>query len=350
MLDGLTIQQQLGFTPDQPPTPVDVDLKDMKVRTALRAILAQYGLSYAPIGDTVVVTTEDVAMVRQMRQRVNVDLIKVELARALRQLAHDTATNVIVDARAEKDAQAQVTMQLEDVPLETAVRLLSEMAGLKPVRVGNVLFVTKKEIANELRNDPDLVQPVQPGQPQPGVPPIGIGDRAESAAHDHGAAGRRPAGRGAGRRSGQDAPTLNRRPKKRRPMRRIRTSKKRRRPVGARQTLSEPEGASEPHPAAFGRGSGLVASRRQPLDPPRLRQRAGNSSRSCSRFGRPCQNSIASGRSRRPPQNGGRGTSFPSYCRASSSSRRSSVARSATGSLCRDAHAPSRLPSGRPWK
>ena len=121
-----------------------------------------------------VITTEDVAMVRQMRQRVNVDLNRVELARALRQLAHDTATNVIVDTRAEKDAQATVTMQLEDVPLETAVRLLSEMAGLKPVRVGNVLFVTKKEIANELRNDPDLVQPAQPGQPQPGVP-IGIG-------------------------------------------------------------------------------------------------------------------------------------------------------------------------------
>ncbi len=175
VLDGLTIQQQLGFTPDAPPTPVDVDLKDVKVRTALRTILAPYGLSYAPIGDTVVVTTEDVAMFRQMRQRVNVDLNKVELARALRQLARDTAANVIVDSRAEKDAQATVTMQLEDVPLETAVRLLSEMAGLKPVRVGNVLFVTKKDIANELRNDPDLVQPTQPGQPQPGgVPPIGI--------------------------------------------------------------------------------------------------------------------------------------------------------------------------------
>ena len=126
----------------------------------------------------------------------------MELTRALRQLARDTATNVIVDTRAEKDAQATVTMQLEDVPLETAVRLLSEMAGLKPVRVGNVLFVTKKDIANELRNDPDLVQPVQPGQPQPGVP-SGIGIAPNRAAHDHGAAGRRPAGRGAGRRSGQ---------------------------------------------------------------------------------------------------------------------------------------------------
>src|SRR5260370_4010268 len=28
VLDSLTIQQQLGFTPEQPPSPVDVDLKD----------------------------------------------------------------------------------------------------------------------------------------------------------------------------------------------------------------------------------------------------------------------------------------------------------------------------------
>ena len=44
-----------------------------------------------------------------------------------------------------------MTLPLEDVPLETAVRLLAEMAGLKPVRVGNTLFVTKKEIAADLR-------------------------------------------------------------------------------------------------------------------------------------------------------------------------------------------------------
>ena len=44
-----------------------------------------------------------------------------------------------------------MSLQLEDVPLETTVRLLVEMAGLKPVRVGNALFVTKKEVAAEMR-------------------------------------------------------------------------------------------------------------------------------------------------------------------------------------------------------
>ena len=171
VLDSLTIQQTLGFTPDQPPSPVDVDLKDVKMRTGLRSILSPYGLSFACIGDTVVITTEEMAMLRQMRQRVNLDLTKVEFTAALKLLARDTATNLILDSRAEKEAKASVSIQLEDVPLETAVRLLAEMAGLKPVRVGNVLFVTKKETANELRADPDLqsTQPGQPGVTMPGV-------------------------------------------------------------------------------------------------------------------------------------------------------------------------------------
>jgi type II secretory pathway component HofQ len=87
---------------------------------------------------------------------------KVELASALRQVAHDAGVNVILDTRVDKDLSSKVTLQLEDVPLETAVRLLSEMANLKPVRVGNVLFVTSKENANELRQDPELTQPTQP--------------------------------------------------------------------------------------------------------------------------------------------------------------------------------------------
>jgi hypothetical protein len=100
-----------------------------------------------------------------MRQRVSVDLDRVELAGALSKLARDTATNVLLDSRfAGKEGKAEVTLQIEDVPLETAVRLISEMAGLKPVRIGNVLFVTTKARAAEMRADPDLNP--NPGNPQ----------------------------------------------------------------------------------------------------------------------------------------------------------------------------------------
>src|SRR5437764_1470496 len=57
VLDAMTIQQ-IGIATDQP-LPAQLNLKDVKVRAALKAILAPYGLSYAPIGDTIVVTTED---------------------------------------------------------------------------------------------------------------------------------------------------------------------------------------------------------------------------------------------------------------------------------------------------
>ena len=50
-----------------------------------------------------------------------------------------------------------MSLQLDDVPLETAVRLLAENAGLKPVRIGNVVLVTTKAHATELRNEPELV-------------------------------------------------------------------------------------------------------------------------------------------------------------------------------------------------
>src|SRR5262249_25127289 len=137
-----------------------------KLKAVLDAVLSPYGLTYAVVGDTVVVSTEEGAASRVMRQRVNVAFDKVELARALKRLSRDAGAAVILDSRAEKVGKIPVSRVLEDVPLETAVRLLSAMAGLKPVRVGDALFVTTKAIANELRNDPD----VSPRPPPPPVP------------------------------------------------------------------------------------------------------------------------------------------------------------------------------------
>jgi hypothetical protein len=161
VLDRFTIQQ-MGIDPMNG-SPVQVKLQGVKVRTGLRAILGQYNLSYAVIGEAVVITTEDMAIYRQMRQRVSVDLDKVLLEKALKQLSKETATNLMVDSRVAKEAQTPVSLQLEDVPLETAVRLMAESAGLKAVRVGNVLFVTNKANANEMKSDNDLIPHPQPG-------------------------------------------------------------------------------------------------------------------------------------------------------------------------------------------
>lgn len=161
-IDKFTMAQ-MGIDPEQ--TPITARFKDVKVRSALRTILAPYNLSYAILGDTVLITSDEMAMFRQMRQRVNIDFDNVEFADALKQLSRETATNLIVDKRVVKEAKETVTLQTEDVPLETAVRLMAEMIGLKPVRVGNTLFVTTKANANEMRADPDLAPPPMPGRP-----------------------------------------------------------------------------------------------------------------------------------------------------------------------------------------
>ena len=63
---------------------------------------SQYNLGIAIIGDSVIVTNEELAMQRQMRQKVNADFDKVQLATALKQLGRETATNLLVDPRVKK--------------------------------------------------------------------------------------------------------------------------------------------------------------------------------------------------------------------------------------------------------
>jgi type II secretory pathway component GspD/PulD (secretin) len=168
VVDRLTLQQN-GIDPEQ--TQVSVKLKDVKARSCLRAVLSPYNLGYAIIGDTVLISTDDMVMHRQVRQRVNIDVERMPLADALKQVAHATATSIILDprvAKADDVKGAQVTLQLDDVPLETAVRLMAATAGLKPVQVGNVLFVTNKTNAREMliEEAANSIVPSPPDYPQ----------------------------------------------------------------------------------------------------------------------------------------------------------------------------------------
>lgn len=141
---------------------VTVSVKQMKAGVVLRQMLAEYNLVPVVAGEMVLVTTPEAAARRQMRQRVNVDLDSVPLQAALRQLARQTGTNLVLDPRLSKEGLTPVTLQLEDVPLETAVKLIAEIAGLKSARVGNVLFVTSEARAERL-HEPD----VSHGEPVP---------------------------------------------------------------------------------------------------------------------------------------------------------------------------------------
>jgi hypothetical protein len=160
VLDAVTLANH-GIAVDS--TLVNVKLSDVKAKQVVRAILDDHHLGYAILGDTVFISTEDEAQRRQFKQKVSLDLDKVALETALKDLGREHAVQILVDKKATKEAQSSVTLQLEDVPLDTAIRLLCDHAGLKPVRMGNVLYVTTGANAKVLRGEPDLAPKPTPG-------------------------------------------------------------------------------------------------------------------------------------------------------------------------------------------
>jgi type II secretory pathway component GspD/PulD (secretin) len=163
-----TVLQQMGFEPEA--MIVELKMKEGKLRNALRAIAGQYNLTFAIVGDALVITTEELAVYRQLKQRISVDFDAVPLSKALKELSTKYGVNVVIDPRTArtKSAENPVTLQVDDVPFEAAVRLLCEMANLKPARMGNVIFVTTEARADKLRDSESLVP--TPGVPMPAVP------------------------------------------------------------------------------------------------------------------------------------------------------------------------------------
>jgi hypothetical protein len=79
------------------------------------------------------------------------------LAEALQQLATTTGYSIVVDGRAADKGKTPVSATLTNVPVDTAVRVLADMADLKPVQVDNVFYVTTPENAARFQAGlPDL--------------------------------------------------------------------------------------------------------------------------------------------------------------------------------------------------
>jgi hypothetical protein len=167
-LDTLAIGN-LGLPPEQPFT----FRGEGKVRQLLQRMLAPYNLTYVQLEDTLVITTEEQGFHRQLRQRVPLDVRKQSLDKALADLARATGVNLVVDPRVAKEAQTPVSLQLDDATVETSVRLLAEIGGLKAVCVGNVLFVTSEERAVRIRKEE--MHPLAPHMNGVTLPAVGAG-------------------------------------------------------------------------------------------------------------------------------------------------------------------------------
>lgn len=165
-LDMPALQQ---FGVDINVSAVSCDLKDIKLRDALKKVLAPYNLRCGPTAEGLVISTEEGLIGKQLRHRVDVDAADRPLGEVLKTLADQSGANVVLDSRpGKKLTDAAVTLKADDVPVETAVRLAAEIGGYSVVRMGNVLFVTTAERADKLR--PDADKPVAPATPLPVVP------------------------------------------------------------------------------------------------------------------------------------------------------------------------------------
>src|SRR6185437_4373035 len=77
-------------------------------------------------------------------------LSKSPLEDAVKELAEQAEFNVVFDNRAADKAKTTVSAVFRNTPLDTALRLLADMADLRAVHLDNVLYVTTKENAAAL--------------------------------------------------------------------------------------------------------------------------------------------------------------------------------------------------------
>lgn len=156
--DNSTIAM-MGIDPNAPLFTVKV--REGKIRDGLKASLASANLTYGIVGNTVFIGTEETVIHAQMRQRVSVDAEPTSLPTLLKSLAGESGANIVLDPRIDEKAnKAIVKLKLDDVALETAVRLSVEVTGFATIRMGNVLFVTSEERADKLRAVSDGPTPV----------------------------------------------------------------------------------------------------------------------------------------------------------------------------------------------
>jgi hypothetical protein len=122
--------------------PTTLKIQDAPLGTGLKQFLQSKNLTYTVLNGKLAVTSPQQALVLSMRQSVDVELKKVPVHKALQDLALKTGANILFDPNPDEAGQKEVTLKLDGVALETAVRLIAFKGGLKAVRVDDIVVVT----------------------------------------------------------------------------------------------------------------------------------------------------------------------------------------------------------------
>lgn len=159
--------------------PVIPPMKNFRLATVLRKILARVpspsGATFLVRRDVIEITTNQFANAEIFGEAyqgprmplVNATFEGRPLHEALKELADQTDTSVLIDTRAGEQSKEPVAGKFANVPLDTAVRLLADMADLRPVHLDNVLYVTTKENAAALEARLDRERTKESGEEAP---------------------------------------------------------------------------------------------------------------------------------------------------------------------------------------
>jgi hypothetical protein len=152
--DGL---MEVGRTEIAQPTPIP-EMKNARLSQVLRKILWRVpvpsGAAFSVRGEYIEITTGTFQSQAIWGDYggphlplVNLVLDKRPLEDAVRELADLTDFNITVDPRAGGNVKTPVSARFFNTPLDTALRLLTDMADLRSVHIDNVLYVTTKDNA-----------------------------------------------------------------------------------------------------------------------------------------------------------------------------------------------------------
>jgi hypothetical protein len=108
-----------------------------------------------------------------LSQTKKVSFDKRPLNEAMQELLDGTGCKLVLDPRVGDKAKTPVTANLEGVTVETSLRVLADMADLKPVFMENVVYLTSKENARVLQSEQDSRDAEKMKNMLPGLPGLG---------------------------------------------------------------------------------------------------------------------------------------------------------------------------------
>jgi hypothetical protein len=162
-------------------SPMKAELRSV-LKKILTRVPARSGATYLIRKDSVEITTQ-AAVRADLGMKEDEELLPLvwkyfcedPLAEALDTLSENSGYNVVLDPRVRgKTRDTVVTARLINVPVDTAVRIVADMAGLAVVRRDNIFYLTTPENARRMREEAPhrRIPPVweMVGPPAPGTP------------------------------------------------------------------------------------------------------------------------------------------------------------------------------------